>query len=114
MRDILPSLLPPEIEVQMTIHTIKCPICKEYHPTFKSDKLAICGLCRWEINHCNENSKHTCFECVNLYHYSNINDLDNVKTIRRYGCWKGSRLAKATKKLKLSLLDVKIYLKWRV
>jgi len=23
MRDILPSLLPPEIEVQMTIHTIK-------------------------------------------------------------------------------------------
>ena len=43
-----------------------------------------------------------------------LNDLNNVKTIRRYGCWKGSRLAKATKKSKLSELDVKIYLKWRI
>ena len=114
MKNILPSILPPEIEAQMTIHTILCPICKEYHSALKTDKLAICGSCRWEINHCNENNKETCFDCVNLTHHADINDLDNVKTTRRYGCWKGSRLVKAAKKLKMSQLGVKRYLRWKV
>lgn len=113
MNDILPSHLPPEIEAQMIIHTVKCPICREYHPLLKTDKMAICGSCKWDINYCNKKNDHTCFDCIELYHYANIHDLDKVKTVRRYGCWKGSRLVRASKKLRLSQLDVKKYLRWR-
>ena len=114
MSNILHSNLPLEIEAQMSIHTVKCPICREYHSLLKTDTLSICGSCKWDINYCNKEKCHTCFDCIELYHYANINDLTNVKTVRRYGCWKGSRLVKASKKLRFSQIDVKKYLRWRV
>lgn len=113
MKNILPSNLPPEIESQMIIHTILCPICREYHSALKTDKLAICGSCRWDINYCHVKNEN-CFDCVNVTLRAHIDDLDNVKKTRHYGCWKGSRLVKAAKKLKMSRLDVKRYLRWKV
>lgn len=107
-------LITPEIEKQMIIHAAKCPICKEYHSCLKTDKLAICGSCRLDIIYCNKENKKTCFDCINIFAYASIDNLYDAREVHRYGCVKGSRLAKLSKKLKLRPLDIKKYLRWRV
>lgn len=94
----------------------KCPVCLDLNYT-PDNETEICRACRFDINYCNKQQNHTCFDCINITRKMTLEEgmtFTNIKERKTYGCHKGSRLAKYCKKNKIDKLDAIKLLRWGI